>query len=385
MMRTFYLLLALSFFAGTQAQDSSAIGIGHKHHLFSAVLNEQREYWVYLPQSYGGSKYRPARYPVLYVLDGDNNFLSAVAIQQYLSKGLYAMIPEMMVVGVLNTDRTRDMTPTHAPQTRPGKKGLLYQSSGGGEAFASFLAKELKPAIDSAYRTSGYTVLCGHSFGGLAAINLLLKHTKLFNAYIAADPSLWWDRERLLTESGPILRTKDFTGTALYTALAYKYVSAADTTTDHPRAIRHFAEKVVPANRKNGLLFGWKYYESDDHGMVTLPALYDGLKFIFKGNQTQIKEAALQPAMVAKNYAAVSRRLGFSFQPSKGFLDALGQYAFSQDSLQSALYFFEYNQRLYPQSANVYLSLSAAYDRLGHSEKKAASLQTYQHLRQSAE
>jgi predicted alpha/beta superfamily hydrolase len=42
--------------------------------------------------------------------------------------------------------------------------------------------------------------LIGHSFGGLAAINNLLE-APLFNAYIANDPSLWWDSELLIRKA----------------------------------------------------------------------------------------------------------------------------------------------------------------------------------------
>src|SRR5690606_32596372 len=78
---------------------------------------------------------------------------------------------------------------------------ILFTNSGGGTDFVQFISAELAPLIDSAYRTSGFTVFAGHSFGGLAATNILLNHTDLFNAYIIHDPSLWWGDQYLLKQS----------------------------------------------------------------------------------------------------------------------------------------------------------------------------------------
>ncbi|HEX3386461.1 MAG TPA: alpha/beta hydrolase-fold protein, partial [Mucilaginibacter sp.] len=88
-----------------------------------------------------------------------------------------------------NTNRMRDLTPTNVP---PDK------SSGGGEKFTDFIKTELMPHIDSIYPTASYKMLIGHSLGGLMAINTLINHPEMFNAYVAIDPSMWWDDRKLL-------------------------------------------------------------------------------------------------------------------------------------------------------------------------------------------
>ncbi|MFV0521903.1 MAG: alpha/beta hydrolase-fold protein [Mangrovibacterium sp.] len=48
--------------------------------MHSVILNEDRAYWVYLPDGY--KKDLNKSYPVLYLLDGDRNFYSLVAIEK---------------------------------------------------------------------------------------------------------------------------------------------------------------------------------------------------------------------------------------------------------------------------------------------------------------
>ncbi|MFP3594919.1 alpha/beta hydrolase, partial [Chryseobacterium sp. SIMBA_038] len=77
----------------------------------------------------------------------------------------------------------------------------LFADRGGSENFVKFMQEELKPFISKNYRTQDYSVLVGHSFGGLFAINVFLSHPDYFNAYVANDPSLWWDNKVTLSRT----------------------------------------------------------------------------------------------------------------------------------------------------------------------------------------
>ena len=95
--------------------------------------------------------------------------------------------PDIIVVGIPNTDRSIDLTPTHVVDAPDDS------TSGGGENFISFIEKELMPFIDNKYPTEPYKILAGHSSGGLEVMQAFAHHTNLFNSYIAIDPSIWWD------------------------------------------------------------------------------------------------------------------------------------------------------------------------------------------------
>lgn len=73
-MRSLHILfiLVVVTWLGFPLRAQEAISIGTRHTLFSHVLNEVREYWVYVPAIRPGEK--EESYPVLYLLDGDSFF-----------------------------------------------------------------------------------------------------------------------------------------------------------------------------------------------------------------------------------------------------------------------------------------------------------------------
>ena len=138
----------------------------------------------------------------MYLLDGESHFDMLTQYTEYLSRWDVNVIPEMIVVGITNTKRTRDLTPTESIINYFGKPDTnrisWMKPSGGNEMFLQFIRNELMPYIDKNYKTQFYKILAGHSFGALASINCMLVHPDMFDAYIAVSPSLWWDNEYLL-------------------------------------------------------------------------------------------------------------------------------------------------------------------------------------------
>ncbi|HEX8548720.1 MAG TPA: alpha/beta hydrolase-fold protein [Cytophagaceae bacterium] len=72
------------------------------------------------------------------------------------------------------------------------------KGSGGNGQFFKFIEKELMPYVNSNYKTQPYRIFAGHSFGGITTLNCFMTSPDLFNAYIAASPTIWWDQEYLL-------------------------------------------------------------------------------------------------------------------------------------------------------------------------------------------
>jgi len=277
------LIILLNFICiYTFAQAENKIEIGTIDSIQSKILNEKRKIWIYIPKGIDDSTFLPQRYPVVYLLDGNSNFSSVVGMLQKLSGGLNSVCPQMIVVGIPNTKRTRDLTPTK-PVTDTSN------SSGGGELFISFIEKELMPYIDSVYPTQPYKMLIGHSFGGLTVMNALLNHTKLFNSYISIDPSMWWDKQNLLKASKKLFLQNSFVGKSLFVGIANTMETGInlndivnDTTskTLHIRSILEM-DKFIKTQNPQGLNYASKYYENDDHGSVQLITEYDALRFIF--------------------------------------------------------------------------------------------------------
>lgn len=149
---------------------NAQVVVGQTHGIHSAVLKEERNYRVYLPDSYAWAKDR--RYPVLYLLDGESQFLHTAASVDYLAS--HGEIPELIVVGLDSTVRVRDFSPTDWPEAWVG--------GGGAGNFKRFLSTEFIPTIERTYRTDGFRVLSGVSAGGLFALYCLTSEPSLFRA-----------------------------------------------------------------------------------------------------------------------------------------------------------------------------------------------------------
>ena len=161
---------------------------GLKDSIYSETLKEGRVLQVQLPKEYKAGT--TDKYPVLYLTDGEWNAGLMAEVQTWSRQ--WGFNPPIIMVGVVNTylngdnQRGRDLTPT-------GKEG-----SGGGPAFLAFIKNELIPYINKTYPSSGSSILWGHSLGGMFVLYALCKEPQLFDAYIAADPSLWWDNGYML-------------------------------------------------------------------------------------------------------------------------------------------------------------------------------------------
>ena len=364
-----FFILSLIIASHGYAQTDNKIIIGKVDSVYSTVLKEQRKIWVYVPNMNSGLQNSKQRFPVLYLLDGDAHFNSVVGMIQQLSQvNGNTIFPEMIVVAIPNTDRTRDLTPTHVESDPPMMDSSFSKTTGGGENFAAFLEKELIPHVDSTYLTQPFRTLVGHSFGGLAVMQILTNHTKLFNAYIAIDPSMWYDKEKFLKATEQKLSGQKYDGTSLYVGIAntmsegmslQKMQKDTSTNTRHIRSI--FAmDKFIKSNSKNGLKYASKYYGDDDHGSVPLISEYDGLRFIFSwyrlktGPGDFMSPGSELVQKMKKHYEEVSKQMGYKVSPPEMSINGLGYFALSQKQYDKAVAFFQMNIENYPESGNVY-------------------------------
>lgn len=129
-------------------------------------------------------------------------------------------MPELIVVGITNTDRTRDLTPTNASLWRADGTEAKLPTSGGADKFLKFIETELIPKVEANYRTQPYRVFAGHSFGGLFALHTFLTRPELFNAYIAVSPTMDWDNHLLSRKAEEFFKDRKELNKTLYLTLA---------------------------------------------------------------------------------------------------------------------------------------------------------------------
>jgi predicted alpha/beta superfamily hydrolase len=170
----------------------------------SRTLGNRRDILIYLPPGY--RRFRRQQYPVLYLQDGQNVFDAATAFagvewgvdetaQQLIRRRL---IEPLIIVAVANTgpDRIHEYAPTRGIIDTRGKR--KKRSRGLARKYAKFLIQELKPFIDSKYRTkpeAEFTGLGGSSLGALLTMTLGLWFPKVFTRLAVLSPSVWWDEE----------------------------------------------------------------------------------------------------------------------------------------------------------------------------------------------
>ncbi len=345
----------------TAAQDKdSAIKIGEKFRLHSKVLNEDRPYWVYLPESYNSKNQSPEAYPVLYLLDGDALFHTATGVVEFMSRNGNDQIPELIIVAVPNTDRNRDLTPTHSLINQIGKESKSLTTSGGGDAFLKFLREELVPQIDARYRTLPYRILAGHSLGGLLAIHALLTAPATFQGILAMDPSLWWDDQIVVKKEKEFLATAK----ALHNSVFISVANTPQIQTFNPKlnedAVRTFAH-LLELN-PHGVRSKLKYFAAEDHGSVPLLSLYDGLLFIFDGYRPIWASFLDPPDVVTSHFKNVSERVGVELLPPEQLVNSMGySLLYELREVDKAIGLFKLNVSLYPKSFNAYNSLAESY------------------------
>jgi predicted alpha/beta superfamily hydrolase len=363
-----WLILSLFIFSAssTQGQQSKVL-IGTEHKIQSRILGEERRYVVNLPASYiNDDFYIQKKYPVLILLDGDTHFHSASGIIRYMGEN--EQIPEMLVVAVSNTNRTRDFTPTKSNSGIGVNNNTPALASGGANNFLRFLETELLPQIDKDYRTLPYRVLVGHSLGGLFAVDSFLNQ-RVFNAYLAIDPTLTWDNQVIVKKARSILAGNKPVKSTLYLAQANNPFNEGKNAGARGEAFQAF-DTSLAANKSEGLRYKYAFFEKEDHFSVPLQSLYQGLLFIFEGYKFPLNTLANgNAADVRKHYEMFARRLGIEMPPPGKMLNGAGLFLLnSEKKADTAIELFKFIQEHYPQSFVPYNSLGDAYKVKGNKE-----------------
>ncbi len=367
MKKLLFLLLIFTSFISF-CQNVTAINIGKTDSVYSTILKEKRNLLIYLPENFDVNK----KYPVVYLLDGKTNFHSFTGIISHLSNT--DVIPEMIVVGILNTNRNRDFTPTYDSTN-------YDKSNGAGEVFTSFLEKELIPYIESKYPVAPYRIFVGHSLGGLLVVNTLLNHTPLFDSYIALDPSLWWDKMKLNKQAPKLLLEKKFKDKTLYLAMANSMpMGMSDTamakkdTTNATIGIRSVLlfHDVLVKEKNEDLRWAFKYYANERHGSVPLIGSYDALKFIFDFYlRPSFQKVTDSTARIFENhYKRVSTKMKYIVLPPEADISGMAwRCKVLEKNDKWAFSFLELYIKYYPNNPKAYEQMAQYYNDKGDSKK----------------
>jgi predicted alpha/beta superfamily hydrolase len=369
-MKTLKFLFILLFLAETTySQNSDDLVIAKRIKITSAVLGEERSIYISTPPDYDKSK---DSYPVLYVIDGANGVIGLV---KYLYG--YGVCPPMIIVSIEGTNPSRDMFPSNPKYSRgsqPTKPWYNREENdelrvsrpgekiGEADKFLSFIETELFPYVEKNYRTVPYRISCGHSKGGLCVTYAFLSHTTMFNAYIALNPSLYWDDGLVMRIAEERLAKLDFTR-----KLFYFDIGGNETPSTIGDAFT-FAQ-IIKTNASTDLRWEFDYLPNEGHGSGTATGIINALKFIYEGwvfDENRIKTEGF--GAIDSFYKNYSDRFGYAISYDVGLLNGYGWGYLRDGKHEEAIKIFKENVRRFPNSPDAYNYLGEGYLAFGNIE-----------------
>jgi uncharacterized protein len=347
-------LIFCAFISFTRAQDIAPPS-PQKLVLHSNVLNEDRVVWVRTPIGYDRGQ---NRFPVLYMTDAPGEINEIGAVIDFLVDN--GEMPPLIVVGIANTDRVRDLTPTHADMKHSDGSVEHYPTSGGADHFLDFIQTELMPEIDKRYRTEPLHIFTGHSLGGLLAIHILVSRPEMFQAYIASSPSLWWDDFHTLHQAQAFFTAHTELKKMLFFSLA----------NESGQMIEGFEQlqKTLTANTPKDFRWDSAHYLDETHSTTELRAHYVGLRSIFADWQMPRDDNGTPIGgmnAIEQHYRALSERYGYQVPIPENVINGFGYRLLEGKKYDEAIGVFQRNVELFPGSANVYDSLADGYESAG--------------------
>jgi predicted alpha/beta superfamily hydrolase len=170
---------------------------------YSKGLNNYRDIIVWLPPGYKKARNVQKNYPVLYMQDGQNIIDPKTSFagkdwrvdETVVRLAKAKRMREIIVVGIYNSkDRLEE-----------------YSDSVKGELYLNFIVNELKPLIDSNYRTlpeRDQTAIMGSSMGGLISFIAGWKYYDVFSMAGCMSSSFYYDNEKVFDIINPLWRPK---------------------------------------------------------------------------------------------------------------------------------------------------------------------------------
>lgn len=332
-------VLFCNFSVLAQVQQVGSV-IHFLHKINSNILGEERTILVRVPANYERTD---EKFPVIYMLDAHppQNSMMVGIIEQQAWGG---QMPEMIVVGIQNTNRSRDLTPTD-----DGKGGRV----GGGEKFMQFIEQEVIPLVEKNYRTQPFRIFAGHSLGGLTVVYSFVSRPDLFNAYIAASPVLGYDNDYVIKRAEDLFKQKRDWKKTMFIGLGNEPV--------YQKGFNSFKDLLKKADPKN-FEYEFREFKEDNHGSVVLPAYYAGLRKIFAGWSSPQTGSI---AELENHYKKLSERFGYKILIPEDMLNQISYQFLRANQFVEAIDVFKKNVQNYPNSANAYDSLGEAYEKSG--------------------
>jgi predicted alpha/beta superfamily hydrolase len=321
----------------------------------STVLGEDRRILVRTP---GGYETNKVAYPVMYMTDGDAHITHTSGSIDFLARN--GRMSEVILVGIPNTDRTRELSPSKPSNT--GATGApQFPTAGGADNFLKFIETELIPEIEKRYRVTPYRILAGHSLGGMFAVHAMVSKPDLFQSYIAVSPALQWDNQLVVKRAEDFFKDRKEFNATLFLTIGNEPGPLDDAF--------HQFKQVLSKNQSKGFVWEAQEMPDEDHGTVVLRSHYFGLRKVYDGWQMprDPMTGAIAGGLKAadEHYAKLSKKFGYNLRVPEVLVNQIGYQHLFADQVDEAIAVLKIQVERYPDSANPYDSLGEAYERAG--------------------
>ncbi len=305
---------------GSAQTDNDPITLGAYRVLYSQILGEDRVLQVHLPRGYESTE---ASYPVVYLFYSD-------WVEGYFSQlvnDLYHLsidrIPPMILVGVQNTYRYRDLLPWPRSEDRAGEEGHA-------DRFLQALRQEVFPFVEAEYRTKPYRVMVGPQAAAVFGVYTLLESAENFQAFILNDPCRFdFPQRSLCGDLGEYASNSDAGGK--YFAVSH---GASDDRWDMGmlEALRtNLEQNAVESFRwRIDIKTDWPFFLAPVEARSALLDLFRDYPFPDVENVSGWEE-------IRYHYDAVSQSLGFTIDPPSHILTQAGARLTDRGEYESAL------------------------------------------------
>ncbi len=344
MMKRFVFLIVLVAL-NLSGQNQVKVTIGENLILNSKILNEERTIQIYTPESYWNYTFQ---YPVLYLLDSEYEFHHTTGLINFMAGT--GKIPEMIVVGIVNTNRSRDLTPP-GPNNKENQE--FWGEIGGAENFRDFIKTELMSYIDKNYRTAGYNIIRGQSFGGLFGVFDFLRDKPLFNAYLLTSPTVRWNENNLFKKLENLhIATQD---------KIKVYIGEAEFDSGNDTGIKEFS-KLLASNFNDSTYFKYEYFMDESHYSLVLDATKKGLDFVYE-NWKLPKDVVSKGDFddLKLHYSKLSQELGYEIKIPMAETIRLVNDKLREKDYALAIDISKKNIELYPDQPETYWHAGDAY------------------------
>lgn len=303
-------------------------------------MGETRTIIVSLPNGYENDGNQ--RYPVQYILDGRANIEHTRATSNFLSE--FSEMPQTIVVGITNENRTRDMTPS---------VDLSRNSdSGNAKQFLDFIEDEVIKYIEGNYRTASYRTIAGHSLGGLAVTQAFIRKPDLYNAYFVFSGSFSWnDGEHLIRLEQSLKKNQNVD--------AFFYMNMGN---EKRKAKPMFLKTKALFEKVGGpkLAFHSVVYPQETHGTTPLKGQLEVYRLLFGGWRLDKYEVEKDTAYIENFISQQTVKYGFDVIVKESTFYQLTNYFIRKKMFKKALEVSKIRLLYYPNSHYAFRSMAEA-------------------------